>query len=110
MLPTYRSLFRLFIQTKTTPNPLFLKFVPTSKLVMGTGDPIDFDTPQKAAQYSPLARRIFRIEGITQVFYGKDHISIGKTEETHWNEVKPMIFDLIQEHYESEEPLIVDRR
>ena len=80
MLPTFKTFFRLFVQTKTTPNPLFLKFIPTSRLVMGTEDPIDFDTPSKAAQFSPLARKIFKIDGITQVFYGKDHISIGKTE------------------------------
>lgn len=37
---TLRLLANLFIQTKTTPNPLFLKFIPTSHLVMGANDPI----------------------------------------------------------------------
>ena len=36
-----RILYPLFIHTHKTPNPNFLKFVPTNKLVMGTADPVD---------------------------------------------------------------------
>ena len=57
-----------------------------------------------------MARRLFRVEGITRIFYGKDFISIAKKESVNWNDVKPLIFDLIQSHYESEEALIVDNR
>lgn len=106
----YRVLFGLFIQTKKTPNPNFLKFVPTAKVVMGAQEPIDIPTPEEAYKISPLARRLFRVEGVTHVFYGKDFISISKKEEANWNEIKPLIFDLIQNHYESNEPLIVDKR
>ena len=37
--------YSLFIQTSKTPNPNFLKFIPTSKTVMGSADPIDITTP-----------------------------------------------------------------
>ena len=94
--------FGLFIHTKTTPNPNFLKFVPTAKTVMGAGDPIDILSLEDAYTVSPLARRLFKVHGVTRVFYGKDFISISKSETTNWNEVKPLIFDLIQNHYESE--------
>jgi hypothetical protein len=33
--------YNLFIQTAKTPNPNFLKFIPVSRLVMGTSDPVD---------------------------------------------------------------------
>lgn len=36
-----RISYQLFIQTAKTPNPNFLKFIPTSKIVMGALDPID---------------------------------------------------------------------
>lgn len=31
----------LFIQTKKTPNPDFLQFLPQSKIVMGSNDSVD---------------------------------------------------------------------
>lgn len=101
MLLNRRILFQLFIQTQKTPNPNFLKFVPTAKVVMGAEDPVDISTPEQAFQISPLARKLFRVEGVTHVFYGKDYISISKKEESNWNELKPLIFDLIQNHYET---------
>ena len=45
MLLTRKFFFSLFIQTKKTPNPNFLKFVPTSKIVMGAGEPVDISSP-----------------------------------------------------------------
>lgn len=105
-----RLAFSLFIQTKNTPNPNFLKFIPTSKLVMGAQDPIDIPSIEDAYKISPLAKRLFKVEGVTHVFYGKDYISISKHEKSNWNELKPLLFDLIQHHYESNDPLIVDKR
>jgi hypothetical protein len=45
---------------------------------MGSEEPVDIDTPEKAFNVSPLARKIFQVDGITHVFYGKDYISISK--------------------------------
>jgi hypothetical protein len=105
-----RVIFSLFIRTQKTPNPNFLKFIPTAKTVMGAKDPVDIPTLDDAYKISPLARRLFKVYGITHVFYGKDFISISKKEESNWNDLKPLIFDLIQEHYESDESLIIDKR
>jgi hypothetical protein len=73
-----QSHYGLFIQTKSTPNPNFMKFVPTGKTVMKSGT-MDI-TALKYASMSPLARKLFAIEGVTRVFYGADYISIAKTE------------------------------
>lgn len=91
--------YSLFIHTQKTPNPNFLKFIPTSKSVMGSKDPVDIPTIDEAFKTSPLARRLFKVSGVTHVFYGKDFISISKAEDCNWNDIKPFIFDLIQEHY-----------
>lgn len=56
-----RMCFQLFIQTQKTPNPNFLKFIPTSKVVMGAEDPVDIKTPEDAFKISPLARKLFKI-------------------------------------------------
>ncbi len=78
MILSKKLFFNLFIRTKTTPNPHFLKFMPTSKTVMGSEEPIDIPSLQEAYKISPLAKNIFKIDGVTRVFYGKDFISISK--------------------------------
>jgi hypothetical protein len=67
----------MFIQTEPTPNPATLKFLPgRTVLAGGTLDLRDKDT---AAQ-SPLAERLFEIDGVTGVFFGSDFISITKAD------------------------------
>jgi hypothetical protein len=71
------SRYLLFIQTKPTPNPNFLKFIPTGKEVMKSGT-MDITAP-KYANTSPLAQKLFKIDGVTRVFYGANYVSISKT-------------------------------
>ncbi|XP_011800903.1 PREDICTED: NFU1 iron-sulfur cluster scaffold homolog, mitochondrial [Colobus angolensis palliatus] len=65
----------MFIQTQDTPNPNSLKFIP-GKPVLETRT-MDFPTPA-AAFRSPLARQLFRIEGVKSVFFGPDFITVTK--------------------------------
>jgi hypothetical protein len=34
---------------------------------------------------SPLAKKLFQIEGVTRVFFGKDFISVTKDEDIDWD-------------------------
>ena len=55
----------MFIQTEDTPNPDTLKFIPgTAILDKGTSD---FPNSE-SANASPLASRLFEIEGVSRVF------------------------------------------
>ena len=58
----------MFIQTEQTPNPATLKFLP-GREVMGQGT-ANFTDPAEAAR-SPLAERLFQIEGVVGVFLGQ---------------------------------------
>lgn len=89
--------FWLFVQTKTTPNPNFLKFIPTGKTVMKSGT-MDI-TALKYASVSPLARKLFAVDGITRVFYGSDYVSIAKAENADWQAIKPQVFALLEEQF-----------
>lgn len=89
----------LFIQTQKTPNPDFLKFLPSGKVVMGDKGTVDIPNEDIAISVSELGRKLFKVEGVNRVFYGPNYISISKTEKVDWNFIKPMIFDLIQEHF-----------
>lgn len=68
----------LFIQTKKTPNPDFLQFLPQSHAVMGANDSVDIPDEDTAIRTSNLARKLFRVSGIKRVFFGPNYISIGK--------------------------------
>ncbi len=92
----------MFIQTEPTPNPATLKFIPgKSVLADGTADYRDLDE----AESSPLARRLFAIDGVRGVFLGSDFISVTKGPG-EWQHLKPAILGAIMEHYMSGAPVM----
>ena len=93
----------MFIQTESTPNPATLKFLPgQTVMAMGTAD---FPTPDAGAS-SPLAKRIFAVEGATAVFLGPDFVTITKLEDFDWDHIKPALLGAIMEHFQSGQPVI----
>ena len=95
----------MFIQTEPTPNPATLKFIP-GKTVLGDGT-VDFRDKSEATT-SPLAQRLFGVDGVTGVFLGSDFISVTKGEGDEWQHIKPAILGAIMEHYMSGAPTIAD--
>ena len=89
----------MFIQTEATPNPATLKFIP-GRTVLADGT-ADFRAKGEAGQ-SPLAKRLFDIDGVNGVFLGSDFISVTKGS-AEWQHLKPMILGAIMEHYQSGE-------
>ncbi len=88
----------MFIQTESTPNPATLKFLPGQEVLeVGTAD---FPTPDTAGS-SPLATRIFAVEGVTGVFMGLDFVTVTKADGVEWDHIKPSILGAIMEHYQS---------
>jgi Fe-S cluster biogenesis protein NfuA len=95
----------MFIQTELTPNPATLKFLPGRTVVeSGTANFTDAD----AAARSPLAERLFALEGVTGVFLGGDFITVSKAEESDWYRLKPAILGVIMEHLTSGQAVLLD--
>lgn len=92
----------MFIQTEETPNPATLKFLP-GKPVSEAGVH-DFAT-REAAEASPLAERLFEIDGVGGVMFGADFISVTKTGG-EWQHMKPAVLGAIMDHYLSGAPLL----
>ena len=88
----------MFIQTETTPNPATLKFLP-GQTVLETGT-ADFPSSEAGAA-SPLARRIFAVEGVTGVFLGHDFVTVTKDDARAWDHMKPAVLGAIMEHFQS---------
>ena len=94
----------MFIQTEATPNPATLKFIP-GKPVLDQGT-VEFLDPN-ASKSSPLAARLFEIEGVKGVFFGTDFISVTKGDG-EWQHLKPAILGAIMEHYVSGVPVVAE--
>jgi len=92
----------MFIQTEATPNPATVKFIP-GKVVLGDGT-VDFRAPSEAAG-SPLASRLFGIDGVSGVFLGSDFISVTKGD-IEWQHLKPAVLGAIMEHFMSGAPVV----
>lgn len=96
----------MFIQTEATPNPATLKFIPgDTVLPSGTRD---FRDAEAAEHASPLAARLFSVEGVTGVFLGSDFISVTKSSG-EWQHLKPALLGAIMEHYLSGAPAVTDK-
>lgn len=93
----------MFIQTEATPNPATLKFLPGCD-VMGTGT-ANFPGPEQADR-SPLALRLFAIDGVTGVFLGQDFITVTKMSARDWDVLKPQILAAIMDHFTAGDAVI----
>lgn len=98
----------MFIQTQDTPNPDSLKFLPGVP-VLEKGNTMDFPTAS-AAFCSPLAKLIFRIDGVRSVFFAGEFITVSKTEEAEWSVLKPEIFATIMDFFSSGLPVLLDAK
>ncbi|XP_041981873.1 NFU1 iron-sulfur cluster scaffold homolog, mitochondrial-like isoform X1 [Aricia agestis] len=99
----------MFVQTQETPNPNSLKFLPGTK-VLEPGQTLDFPNIG-AAQCSPLAKMLFRIEGVKAVFFGSEFITVTKQDDdVEWKILKPEIFATIMDFFASGLPVVTDAK
>jgi hypothetical protein len=76
----------MFIQTEDTPNPNTLKFLPGRDVMAdGTADFAD----QAAGARSPLATRLFAIDGVSRVFFGSDFVTVRRSWRRSWTILPP---------------------
>ncbi len=96
----------MFIQTEATPNPSTLKFLP-GRLVLPDGT-AEFRDSGEAGR-SPLAERLFSVNGVSGVFLGHDFISVTKTNG-EWQHLKPALLGAIMEHFMAGVPVMAERQ
>ena len=88
----------MFIQTETatTPNPSALKFIPGVPVLPAGAQSMEY-TDGRQTHSSPLARKLFAVDGVRAVFYGPDFITVTKADDAQWAHIKPEVFSLITE-------------
>ncbi len=94
----------MFIQTEETPNPATLKFLPGCEVAGSVT--ADFPNLESAGR-SPLAERLFAVEGVTGVFLGADFVTVTKAAEKEWYLLKPAILGIIMEHFAAGRPVLM---
>jgi Fe-S cluster biogenesis protein NfuA len=94
----------MFIQTEHTPNPATLKFLPGCT-VMNSGT-ANFTDAASAAARSPLAEHLFALPEVSGVFLGGDFITVTKSGESDWFQLKPAVLAAIMEHFTSGKPVV----
>ncbi len=86
----------MFIQTENTPNPATLKFIPEDIEIAGN-NPTEFKNIEETKEKSFLAEQLFAIEGVEAVFLGKDFVTITKSENKEWSNIKTEILATIMD-------------
>jgi Fe-S cluster biogenesis protein NfuA len=85
------------IYTEMTPNPETMKFVANKLLYPGKS--IDFPDIE-AASPSPLAMELFTFPFVKAVFIASNFVTITRTPETDWEDVKPVVRQFLKEYLE----------
>ena len=95
----------MYVQTEETPNPNTLKFLP-GKTVSEVGS---FEFTVKEQTENRLIKGILSMKEVNMVFLGPDFITVKKTEQILWKEIKPKIISLINEYYLKDNVSILDK-
>jgi Fe-S cluster biogenesis protein NfuA len=94
----------MFVQTEITPNPNALKFIP-GKVVSNSGS---FEITKKEEINNELVRNLLSVNGVTGIFLGSDFLSINKSENIEWEDIKHIVISLINDFYSSGKEFVID--
>ena len=95
----------MYVQTEETPNPNTLKFLP-GKIVSEVGS---FEFTAKDQTENRLIKDILSMKEVNMVFLGPDFMTVKKTEQILWKEIKPKIISLINEYYLKDNVSVLDK-
>ncbi|MCF8340915.1 MAG: NifU family protein [Chitinophagaceae bacterium] len=93
------------IYTEMTPNPETMKFVANKLLYPGKS--IDFPDIDSATP-SPLAQELFGFPFVKAVFVASNFVTITRTPEADWDEIKPTIRQFLKEFLEENKSVIFE--
>ena len=93
------------IQTETTPNPNSLKFL-SEKTISSIGTE-EFQRDNSKNIKNIFVKELLELKGVELVLLSKNFISVKKTEDASWNELKPMVISHINHYFENnKEPIL----
>ena len=85
------------IHTETTPNPDSLKFL-SEKTISASGTE-EFQKEQKDKVNIPFIKELLDFKGVELILLSEKFLSVKKTKEASWSELKPMVISHLNEYF-----------
>ena len=86
------------IQIETTPNPDSLKFLSEKTLsAIGTEE---FKKDKENEIKIPFVKELLNFKGVELILLSEKFLSVKKTKEVSWNELKPMVISHLNDYFE----------
>src|SRR5688500_18037402 len=96
----------VYVSLEFTPNPNTLKYTVNRRLLEKGA--VNFATADRVAERSPLAAKLFAVEGIAGVMIGRDFVTVTKSDKGDWDIVHKGASRLIEEHLTAGEPVVTN--
>ena len=93
------------IQTENTPNPNSLKFL-SEKTISSVGTE-EFQRSNIKNLNNPFIKELLEFHGVELVLLSKNFLSVKKTDDVSWNDLKPMVISHLNDYFEkNNEPIL----
>tara|TARA_B100000941_G_scaffold148020_1_gene105003 strand:+ start:292 stop:840 length:549 start_codon:yes stop_codon:yes gene_type:complete len=89
------------IQTEITPNPNSLKFL-SEKVISAIGTE-EFQKDKSKSLQNKFIKELLEFKGVELILLSKNFLSVKKTEDVSWNELKPMVISHLNDYFEKNE-------
>ena len=97
------------IQTESTPNPNSLKFL-SEKIISAIGTE-EFQKDKSKNLSNVFIKELLEFKGVELVLLSKNFLSVKKTEDVTWNELKPMVISHLNHYFENNsEPILKESK
>ena len=93
------------IQTETTPNPNSMKFL--SEKTISTIGTEEFQKSNINSLDNKFIKELLGFRGVELVLLSKNFLSVKKTDDVSWNDLKPMVISHLNHYFENNnEPIL----
>ena len=97
------------IQTEATPNPDSLKFL-SEKTISAIGTE-EFQKAKEKEVSIPFVKELLNFKGVELILLSEKFLSVKKTKEVSWNELKPMVISHLNDYFEkNNEPILKNKQ
>jgi Fe-S cluster biogenesis protein NfuA len=96
------------IITENTPNPNSIKFL-SEKVISAIGTE-EFQKKDLLNIDNNFVKELLKFKGVELILLAENFLSVKKTEESSWEELKPIVISHINEYFEKNKGPILDKK
>ena len=97
------------IQTESTPNPDSLKFL-SEKVISSIGTE-EFQREKIKDIKNSFIKELLEFKGVELILISEKFLSVKKSKEVSWNELKPMVISHLNHYFENnDEPILKENK